>query len=69
MPRSTPCAELAARVKADSIRRERIAAEKQAIEDALSLVELCSRQNVTQQKGYTRRPYPRLLANGDVHVP
>lgn len=49
MTKARPFAELAAKANADPVRRERIALEKKAIEDALSLAELRSQQNVTQQ--------------------
>jgi transcriptional regulator with XRE-family HTH domain len=49
MTKTRSFAELAAKVKADPARRARIALEKRAIEDALSLAELRSQKNVTQQ--------------------
>lgn len=73
MPKTKPFADLAAKVKADPVRRARIAIEKQAIEDALALAELRSRQNVTQQKmaqtlGVTQANISRIEHEEDLYL-
>jgi DNA-binding XRE family transcriptional regulator len=73
MPKTKPFAELAAKVKADPERRARIAMEKQAIEDALTLAELRSRQNVTQQRmakslGVTQANISRIEHEEDLYL-
>lgn len=50
MPKTKPFAELAAKVKADPVRRARIEVEKRAIEDALALAELRAQRGVTQRE-------------------
>lgn len=50
MTKTKPFAELAARAKADPVRRARIEQYKRAIDDALTLAELRQRQGVTQQQ-------------------
>jgi hypothetical protein len=48
MPKTKPFAELAAKVKADPVRRACIESEKQAIRDALALAALRTERGVTQ---------------------
>jgi DNA-binding XRE family transcriptional regulator len=50
MPKTKPFSMLAAKVKADPVRRARIEAEKRAMKDALALSALRSRQRVTQSE-------------------
>ena len=50
MTKTKPFAELADRIKADPVRRERIAIGKRALEDALALAKLRTRQDITQQE-------------------
>ena len=50
MTKTKPFAELAAKVKADPVRRERIETSKRAIRDALDLADLRARQDMTQQE-------------------
>jgi transcriptional regulator with XRE-family HTH domain len=73
MTKARPFAELAAKVKANPVRRERIALEKKAIEDALSLAELRSQQNVTQQNmaktlGVTQANISRIEHEEDLYL-
>ena len=73
MPRTKPFAELAAKVKADPESRAWIALEKQAIEDALTLAELRTRQNVTQQTmaqtlGVTQANISRIEHEEDLYL-
>ncbi len=73
MPKTKPFSELAATVKADPERRAWIALEKQAIEDALTLAELRSRQNVTQQTlaqtlGVTQANISRIEHEEDLYL-
>lgn len=48
MPKTKPFAELAAKVKADPVRRARIEVEKQAMRDAIALAELRKQRGTTQ---------------------
>jgi hypothetical protein len=48
MTKTKPFAELAAKVKADPVRRERIETAKRAIKDARALADLRARQDMTQ---------------------
>ncbi len=73
MTKTRPFAELAAKVKADPVRRARIAVEKLAIEDALSLAELRSQKNVTQQTmaktlGVTQANISRIEHEEDLYL-
>ena len=73
MTRTRSFAELAARVKADPVRRARIAIEKQAIEDALSLAELRSQRKITQQAmaktlGVTQANISRIEHEEDLYL-
>ena len=49
MTKTKPFAELAAKAKADPVRRARIEEYKRAIDDALALAELRNRRGLTQQ--------------------
>lgn len=73
MTKARPFAELAAKAKTDPVRRERIALEKKAIEDALSLAELRSQKNVTQQSmaktlGVTQANISRIEHEEDLYL-
>jgi DNA-binding XRE family transcriptional regulator len=73
MTKTKPFAELSAKVKADPVRRARIAVEKQAIEDALTLAELRSQLSVTQQKmartlGVTQANISRIEHEEDLYL-
>jgi len=50
MTKTKPFAELAAKAKADPVRRARIEAYTRAIDDALALAELRNQRGVTQQE-------------------
>ncbi len=50
MTKTKPFAELAEKVKADPVRRERIATYKRAMEIALALAELRAQQDKTQEE-------------------
>ena len=73
MPKTKPFAELAARGKADPERRAQIEVEKQALEDALTLAEVRSRQNITQQEmaqtlGVTQANISRIEHEEDLYL-
>ncbi len=50
MSRAKPFSELAAKVKADPVQRERIAVHKRAMRDAIALADLRARQALTQRE-------------------
>lgn len=73
MPKTKPFAELAAKVKADPVRRAQIEVEKQAIRDALALADLRARHNVTQQElaqvlGVTQANISRIEHEEDLYL-
>ena len=73
MPKTKPFAELAAKVKADPVRRARIEIEKQAIRDALALAALRSERGVTQSMvaetlGVTQANISRIEHEEDLYL-
>lgn len=73
MTKTKPFADLAAEVKADPVRRARIATYKRAMEDTLALAELRSRQGLTQAKvaetlGVTQANISRIEHEEDLYL-
>ena len=73
MTKTRPFAELAAQVKADPVRRERIATIKGAMEDALALAKLRAQQDKTQQEmaeilGVTQANISRIEHEEDLYL-
>jgi DNA-binding XRE family transcriptional regulator len=73
MTKTRPFAELAEKVKADPVRRERIAIGKRALEDALALAKLRAQQDKTQQEmaeilGVTQANISRIEHEEDLYL-
>jgi transcriptional regulator with XRE-family HTH domain len=73
MTKTKPFAELAEKVKADPVRRERIAIGKRALEDALALAKLRAQQDKTQQEmaeilGVTQANISRIEHEEDLYL-
>jgi DNA-binding XRE family transcriptional regulator len=65
--------ELAAKIKADPVRRARISTYKRAMEDALALAELRAQRGVTQQEmaetlGVTQANISRIEHEEDLYL-
>ncbi len=73
MPKTKPFAELAAKVKADPVRRARIETEKRAMLDALALAEVRTQRGITQQAmagelGVTQANISRIEHEEDLYL-
>lgn len=73
MTKTRPFAELVAEVKADPVRRERIATYKRAMEDTLALAKLRARQDITQREvaeilGVTQANISRIEHEEDLYL-
>jgi DNA-binding XRE family transcriptional regulator len=73
MTKTRPFADLAEKVKADPVRRERIAIGKRALEDALALAKLRAQQDKTQQEmaeilGVTQANISRIEHEEDLYL-
>ena len=73
MTKTKPFAELADQIKADPVRRERIAIGKRALEDALALAKLRDRQDITQKElaetlGVTQANISRIEHEEDLYL-
>src|SRR5215216_3546801 len=73
MTTTRPFAELAEKVKADPVRRERIATYKRAMLDALALAELRAQRGVSQQDvagklGVTQANISRIEHEEDLYL-
>jgi DNA-binding XRE family transcriptional regulator len=73
MTKTKPFAELADKVKADPVRRERIEIGKRAMEDALTLAKLRARQDITQREmaevlGVTQANISRIEHEEDLYL-
>jgi DNA-binding XRE family transcriptional regulator len=73
MAKTRPFAELAAQVKADPVRRERIATIKHAMDDALALAKLRAQQDKTQREvaeilGVTQANISRIEHEEDLYL-
>jgi DNA-binding XRE family transcriptional regulator len=71
--RTKPFAELAIKIKADPIRRARIATYKRAMQDALALAELRAQRGITQQEmsetlGVTQANISRIEHEEDLYL-
>jgi DNA-binding XRE family transcriptional regulator len=73
MTKTRPFAELAAQVKADPVRRERIATCKRAMLDAIALADLRAQRGITQQDvagklGVTQANISRIEHEEDLYL-
>jgi DNA-binding XRE family transcriptional regulator len=73
MTRTRPFAELAAKAKADPVRRERIATYKRAMLDAIALADLRAQRGITQQDvagklGVTQANISRIEHEEDLYL-
>jgi len=73
MTKTKPFAELAAKVKADPVRRERIETAKRATMDALALADFRARQAMTQKEmaqilGVTQSNISRIEHEEDLYL-